>query len=84
MVMPNLYGTIVNNTCAGITSGVGMSPGFDVGDKYSVFRQGNRHIASDIAGKNIANPTAMLLSASMMLRMDNLPKFADMIEYGLK
>jgi len=32
MVMPNLYGTIVNNTCSGITGGMGMTPGFDVGD----------------------------------------------------
>lgn len=34
MVMPNLYGTIVNNISSGITGGVGMTPGFDIGDKY--------------------------------------------------
>ena len=34
MVMPNLYGTIVNNTCSGITAGMGMTPGFDVGEQY--------------------------------------------------
>jgi len=38
MVMPNLYGTIVNNTCAGITGGLGMTPGFDIGDNYQCFR----------------------------------------------
>lgn len=36
MVMPNLYGTIVNNTCSGITSGVGMTPGCDIGDDFQV------------------------------------------------
>jgi isocitrate/isopropylmalate dehydrogenase len=36
MVMPNLYGAIVNNTCSGITGSMGMTPGFDVGDKYQV------------------------------------------------
>jgi len=36
MVMPNLYGTIVNNTCAGITGGLGMTPGFDIGDHFQV------------------------------------------------
>ena len=34
MVMPNLYGTIVNNICSGITGAMGMTPGFDVGDNY--------------------------------------------------
>lgn len=38
----------------------------------------------DIAGQNKVNPSAQLLSSIMMLRMQNLPKFADMIEYGLK
>ena len=36
MVMPNLYGTIVNNTCDGITGGLGMTPGFDIGDHFQV------------------------------------------------
>lgn len=50
MVMPNLYGSIVNNTCSGITSGVGMTPGFDIGENYQCFRQGNKHLGLDIAG----------------------------------
>lgn len=36
MVMPNLYGTIVNNTCSGITAGVGMTPGCTIGDEFQV------------------------------------------------
>jgi isocitrate/isopropylmalate dehydrogenase len=36
MVMPNLYGTIVNNTCSGITGGLAMTPGFDIGENFQV------------------------------------------------
>jgi isocitrate dehydrogenase (NAD+) len=83
MVMSNLYGTIVNNTCSGIIGGMGMTPGFDVGDKFQMFRQGNRHLGLDIVNQDIANPTAILLSVVQMLKMMNLLRFANAMEHGL-
>lgn len=79
MVLPNLYGSIVANICAGISGGVGLTPGACVGEKHTLFQQGTRHAGLDIAGENKANPTAILLSSAMMLRHMNLPKFADKI-----
>lgn len=68
MVMPNLYGSIISNICAGITGGVGMTAGACIGNKHSLFTQGTRHTGIDIAGQNLANPTAMILSSILMLR----------------
>jgi isocitrate dehydrogenase (NAD+) len=83
MVMPNLYGTIVSNTVAGICGGPGMTCGANIGDKYTIFEQGTRHSGIDIAGKNVANPTALILSSIMMLKHLGLPKFATDIERAL-
>jgi len=83
MVMPNLYGTIVSNTVAGVCGGPGMTCGANIGDKYTIFEQGTRHSGIDIAGKNIANPTALILSSIMMLKHLGLPKFATNIERAL-
>lgn len=83
MVMPNLYGTIVSNTIAGIVGGPGMTCGANVGEKFTVFEQGTRHSGIDIAGKNLANPTALLLSSIMMLKHEGLPIFAEQIELAL-
>lgn len=67
MVLPNLYGAIVSNICAGITGGVGLHPGICVGDNHVMFAQSNRHAGLDIAGKNVANPTALLCCSVTML-----------------
>jgi isocitrate dehydrogenase (NAD+) len=83
MVAPNLYGTILSHICAGITGGVGMTPGACVGNDYALFSQGMPHSGMTIAGKNIANPTSMLLSSIMMLRYLGLPRFADQISYAV-
>ncbi|KIM46111.1 hypothetical protein M413DRAFT_426145 [Hebeloma cylindrosporum] len=75
MVMPNLYGAIVSNIGAALVGGPGIVPGCNVGREYALFEPGCRHVASDIMGTNRANPTAMVLSATMMLRhlgLDNL------------
>ncbi|KAF5390684.1 hypothetical protein D9757_002724 [Collybiopsis confluens] len=75
MVMPNLYGAIVSNIGAALVGGPGVVPGCNVGREYALFEPGCRHVASDIMGTNRANPTAMILSATMMLRhlgLDNL------------
>ncbi|KAK0242677.1 hypothetical protein EDD85DRAFT_785734 [Armillaria nabsnona] len=68
MVMPNLYGAIVSNIGAALVGGPGIVPGCNVGRDYALFEPGCRHVASDIMGTNKANPAAMILSATMMLR----------------
>lgn len=83
MVLPNLYGSIVANIVAGISGGVGITPGACVGTEHVLFQQGTRHAGLDIAGENKANPTALLYSSIMMLRHMNLPKFADRIANAL-
>lgn len=68
MVMPNLYGAIVSNIGAALVGGPGIVPGCNIGREYALFEPGCRHVASDIQGTNKANPAAMILSATMMLR----------------
>jgi len=67
LVLPNLYGDIVSDLCAGLVGGLGVVPGANIGDSNAVF-EAVHGTAPDIAGKGIANPTALLLSAEMMLR----------------
>lgn len=62
---------------AGLTGGPGLFPGVNVGENVAIFEQGARHVAKDIAGQGVANPSAALLSAAMMLRHLNLPGFSD-------
>ncbi len=67
MVLENLYGDIISDLCAGLVGGLGVVPGANIGIEASVF-EAVHGSAPDIAGKGIANPTAMLLSAVMMLQ----------------
>ena len=67
LVLPNLYGDIVSDLCAGLVGGLGVVPGANLGDDYAVF-EAVHGTAPDIADLGIANPTALLLSALMMLR----------------
>ncbi len=62
----NLYGDIVSDLCAGLVGGLGVSPGANIGDDDAVF-EAVHGSAPDIAGKNLANPLALLMSAAMML-----------------
>jgi isocitrate dehydrogenase (NAD+) len=66
VVLPNLYGDIVSDLCAGLVGGLGVVPGANLGIDTAVF-EAVHGSAPDIAGKNLANPTALLLSAVMML-----------------
>lgn len=66
LVLPNLYGDIVSDLCAGLVGGLGMAPGANIGSDIAVF-EATHGSAPDIAGKDIANPTAEILSAAMML-----------------
>ena len=66
LVLPNLYGDIVSDLCAGLVGGLGVVPGANIGTDAAVF-EAVHGSAPDIANKNLANPTALLLSALMML-----------------
>ncbi|XP_056659574.1 isocitrate dehydrogenase [NAD] subunit beta, mitochondrial isoform X2 [Monodelphis domestica] len=68
LVMPNLYGNIIDNLAAGLVGGAGVVPGESYSAEYAVFETGARHPFAQAVGRNIANPTAMLLSSSNMLR----------------
>ncbi|MBS1709084.1 MAG: isocitrate/isopropylmalate dehydrogenase family protein [Armatimonadetes bacterium] len=67
LVTENLYGDIISDLCAGLVGGLGLAPGANIGYDCAVF-EAVHGSAPDIAGKGVANPTAMLLSAVMMLR----------------
>jgi isocitrate dehydrogenase (NAD+) len=67
LVLPNLYGDIVSDLCAGLVGGLGVVPGANLGSDAAVF-EAVHGSAPDIADQNVANPTALLLSAIMMLR----------------
>ena len=65
---------------AGLCGGFGVTPGGNVGLNVAVFEQGARHVAKGLGGKNVANPTATLLSTSMMLRYLSLHDAATRLE----
>lgn len=67
MVTPSMYGTILGNVGAALIGGPGLVAGANYGRDYAVFEPGSRHVGLDIKGQNVANPTAMILSASLML-----------------
>lgn len=77
LVMPNLYGNIAHNLGAGLIGGAGMCPGAGYSADCVIFEPTARHIFADGVGKNIANPTAILLCAVKMLRHVNLVEYAD-------
>jgi len=67
MVMPNLYGDILSDLCAGLIGGLGLAPGANTGDEIAVF-EATHGSAPKYAGQNKANPMAMMLSGVLMLR----------------
>ena len=67
VVLPNLYGDIISDLCAGLIGGLGVAPGMNLGLEYAVFEP-THGSAPDIAGQGLANPIAMILSAGLMLR----------------
>ena len=66
LVMPNLYGDIVSDLAAGLVGGLGIVPGANIGENHAVF-EAVHGSAPDIAGKGLANPTALMQSAVLML-----------------
>lgn len=80
LLLPNLYGDIVSDLCAGLVGGLGVVPGANLGARAAMF-EAVHGSAPDIAGQGIANPTALLLSALMLLRHIGEGAAADAI-YG--
>jgi isocitrate dehydrogenase (NAD+) len=78
LLLPNLYGDIVSDLCAGLVGGLGIVPGANLGEEIGVF-EAVHGSAPDIAGKGIANPTALLFSALLMLRHIGEGAMADRI-----
>lgn len=82
LLMENLYGDIVSDLAAGLVGGLGVVPSANIGEKAALF-EAVHGTAPDIAGKNLANPTALLLSSIMMLRHLGEQTPADRIESAL-
>jgi isocitrate dehydrogenase (NAD+) len=82
LVMPNLYGDILSDMCAGLIGGLGLTPSGNIGDECSIF-EAVHGSAPDIAGKGLANPTALLLSSIMMLQHMGLTEYADKIQKAI-
>ncbi len=75
IVLENLYGDIISDLCAGLVGGLGLLPGANIGEEYAVF-EAIHGSAPEIAGKNIANPVAILKSLTMLLDHINEKKAA--------
>src|SRR5690348_638763 len=83
LLMENLYGDILSDLCAGLVGGLGLVPGANFGDSCAIF-EAVHGSAPDIAGKNLANPTALLRSALLMLRHIGQPEAALKIRNALE
>ena len=82
LLLPNLYGDIVSDLCAGLIGGLGIAQGANIGLDYAVFEPVHGS-APDIAGQNKANPTAMLMSAIEMLNYIGEREAGDKIRKAL-
>jgi isocitrate dehydrogenase (NAD+) len=82
LLLENLYGDIVSDLAAGLVGGLGLVPGANFGADVALF-EAVHGTAPDIAGQDRANPTALLLSAILMLRHLELPELADRVEGAL-
>jgi isocitrate dehydrogenase (NAD+) len=83
MVMENLFGDIVSDLTSGLIGGLGLAPSANVGERVAVF-EAVHGSAPDIAGKGIANPTAIILSAVLMLRYLGEKLAADRVENAVR
>jgi len=83
LLLPNLYGDIVSDLCAGLVGGLGIVPGANMGDQDAVF-EAVHGSAPDIAGKGVANPTAMMMSAVLMLTHLREPDAAHRLQAAIE
>ena len=82
LVLPNLYGDILSDLCAGLVGGLGMAPGGNIGDEIALF-EAVHGSAPKYAGLNKVNPAAMILSGVLMLRHLKEDRAADMLEQAV-
>jgi isocitrate dehydrogenase (NAD+) len=82
LLLPNLYGDIVSDLCAGLVGGLGLVPGANIGKEYAVF-EAVHGSAPDIAGKNKANPLAIFFSSLLMLEHLNMENTAKRIRNAI-
>jgi isocitrate dehydrogenase (NAD+) len=82
LVLPNLYGDIISDLCAGLVGGMGIAPGANIGDEVAIFEP-THGSAPKYAGKNKINPMAMMLSGVMMLRYLGEKDSADRLESAI-
>jgi len=82
LLLENLYGDIISDLCAGLVGGLGLVPGANLGENCAIF-EAVHGSAPDIAGKGLANPTAMMLSAVLMLRHLESGPVADRMEEAI-
>lgn len=83
IVTTNLFGDIVSDLVAGLVGGLGIAPSANIGEKHAIFEPVHG-AAFDIAGKGIANPTAMLLTTAMMLKHLGFKEEAEKIEFAVE
>lgn len=83
LVLPNLYGDIISDLCAGLVGGLGVAPGANIGDDMAVF-EAVHGAAPKYKGRNLVNPTAMILSGVLMLRYIKEERCADNLESAVK
>jgi isocitrate dehydrogenase (NAD+) len=83
LLLPNLYGDILSDLCAGLVGGLGVAPGANIGAQNAVF-EAVHGSAPKYKGQNKVNPTAMILSGVLMLRHINENKAADLLENAVK
>jgi isocitrate dehydrogenase (NAD+) len=83
LVMPNLYGSILTSIGAGLVGGAGLSPGAAFGSEFRLFEQATRKTGKTLAGKNEANPTALLFSGVNMLSCMGHQHFAKVIQTAM-
>jgi isocitrate dehydrogenase (NAD+) len=83
LVMPNLYGDIISDLAAGLVGGLGIVPGANLGIEHAIF-EAVHGSAPDIAGKNLANPTALMQSAALMLNHLGEPEAAKQLQAAIE
>lgn len=79
LVLPNIFGDIVSDLCAGLVGNLDLAYSTNIGLKYAIF-EAVHGSAPDMANKNIANPTAIILASNYMLKYLNLNYYAYLIE----
>ena len=82
LVLPNLYGDIISDLCAGLVGGLGLAPGANLGDEIAVF-EATHGSAPKYKGQNKVNPMSMMLSGVMMLKYIGEAKAADRLEKAI-